>query len=428
MFDRDGGAVRWMFLCAFLGAAYPSALRAAEGDDFGVLLKDGKFNASLRYRYEWVDQACCDPTLPPGSDFGKDANASTLRTRLSFQTGTWYHAQAFVEVEDVSTVFANQYNAGGGNTLSRADFPEVNDPQVTELNQVYLDYKGFGPLNLRVGRQRIEFNNQRFIGAVGWRQNDQTFDAALAEYAHSRFTARYSYVQKVHRIFGDDVAAGKHKQNGTHLLDVSGDVGSWGKLAAYYYYIDDQVTPLFSTSSAGARFVGQHPLEKLTVRYALEYARQQDAADNPASYDANYAHIDLGVIVAALDIGVGYELLSGDSDGRFVTPLATLHAFNGWADKFIFGGTGNPPGGLEDTYANVQYKFGEYLAEVVYHDFQSDDSGDSFGNEVDLHVGRPFGSHVHVDLYYADYSADNQFSSTDLSDTKKFWFQLLLTL
>jgi Alginate export len=325
-------------------------------------------------------------------------------------------------------VFANQYNAGGGNTLSRLDFPEVNDPQITELNQAYLDYKGFGALDLRVGRQRIEFDNQRFVGAVGWRQNDQTFDAASATYTHARFTARYAYVQKVHRIFGDDVAAGKHKQNGTHLFDVAGDVGGWGKLSGYYYYIDDQVTPLFSTATGGARFVGQRPVERVAVRYALEYARQQDAGDNTTSYDANYAHVDVGVLIDVLDVGIGYELLSGDSDGRFVTPLATLHAFNGWADKFVFGGTGNPPGGLEDRYANVQYKFGEYLAEIVYHDFQSDDSGDDFGDEVDLHVGRPFGAHVRVDLYYADFMADNQFSSTDLSDTRKFWFQLLLTL
>ena len=170
--------------------ALNAATATAADDDFASLLNDGTFNASLRYRYEWVDQACCDPTLPPGSAFSKNAHASTLRTRLSFETGSWQDALAFVEVEDVHTIFANQYNAGGGNTLSRADFPEVNDPQTTELNQVYLDYRGFGPLQLRVGRQRIEYGNQRFVGSVGWRQNDQTFDAASATYTHGGFAAQ----------------------------------------------------------------------------------------------------------------------------------------------------------------------------------------------------------------------------------------------
>ena len=408
--------------------ALNAATATAADDDFASLLNDGTFNASLRYRYEWVDQACCDPTFPPGSAFSKNAHASTLRTRLSFETGSWQDALAFVEVEDVHTIFANQYNAGGGNTLSRADFPEVNDPQTTELNQVYLDYRGFGPLQVRVGRQRIEYGNQRFVGSVGWRQNDQTFDAASATYTRGGLAARYGYVWKVHRIFGDDVPAGKHKQNGTHLFDVSGDLGGWGKLSGYYYYIDDQVAPAFSTASVGARFAGQRPLGGVPLRYAVEYAYQEDAADNPASYDADYVHVDLGVILAALDVGVGYELLSGDNDGRFVTPLATLHAFDGWADKFIVGGTGNPPGGLEDRYVNATYKFAEYVAEVIYHDFQSDQGSTDYGSELDLHVGRPFGPHVRVDLYYADFMGASQLSSTDLSDTKKFWFQLLLTL
>lgn len=146
------------------------------------------------------------------------------------------------------------------------------------------------------------------------------------------------------------------------------------------------------------------------------------------SYEANYVHANLGLIIDALDVGVGYELLSGDGDGRFVTPLATLHAFDGWVDKFISGGTGNPPGGLEDLYATVRYTLGAYSAEIAYHDFQSDDTGDQFGKEVDVRVGRPLGERVRVDLYYADYDAAGQFSATNLSDTRKFWFQLMLAL
>ncbi len=400
----------------------------AEGHSFESLLKDAAVGVSFRYRYEWVDQDCCDPTQVPGSDFDKQANASTVRSRISLTSGTWYDTAFFVEADNVSTIVANQYNAGAGNTRTRTDFPEVNDPQDTRINQAYVDYKGIKDLGIRVGRQRINLDNQRFVGGVGWRQNEQTFDAASGTYTHPAFKAFYAYVRKVNRIFGDDVPAGTQKQNGTQFVNLSGDVGGWGTLSGYYYGIDNQDAPLFSTSTAGARFAGKHPMDRVTVRYAIEYAYQEDAQNNPLSYDANYAHADLGLIVDRLDIGVGYELLSGDDDGRFVTPLATLHAFNGWADKFIFGGTGNPPGGLEDLYVTAQYTFGEYSAEAAYHSFQSDVSGDDFGHEVDLRVGRPLGKHVRVDLFYADYDAANQFSATDLSSTKKFWLQLMLTL
>ena len=133
------------------------------------------------------------------------------------------------------------------------------------------------------------------------------------------------------------------------------------------------------------------------------------------------------VIIDALDVGVGYELLSGDEDGRFITPLATLHAFNGWTDKFIFSGTGNPPGGLEDIYLKLEFAFGDYLAEARYHDFQGDDSGDDIGQEINLRIGRPFGEHVRADLFFADFDAESDFQSTNLSDTTKFWLQLMVT-
>jgi hypothetical protein len=411
----------WLFGLA--GAAEPDNTTG-----FASLLSDGTVDVSFRYRYEYVDQDCCDPTQPPGTDFDEDAQASTLRSRLSATSGTWYETQLFVEVDDVRTIFADHYNAGAGNTDGKIEYPQVNDPEGTEINQAYVDYKGFDSINLRLGRARINLDNQRFVGGVGWRQNEQTYDAFSGSYTHKLFEGRYAYVRKVHRIFGDDVAAGTHKQNGTHLFNIAGEVSDWGKLTGYYYFIDNQDQPLFSTSTVGARFAGKRPLESVSVRYALEYAYQEDEEGNPASYDADYWHADFGVIVDALDVGVGYELLSGDDDGRFITPLGTLHAFNGWADKFIFGGTGNPPGGLEDFYLKVQFKFGDYLAQARYHDFQGDDSGDDIGQEIDLRIGRPFGKHLRADLFYADFDAEGQFSSTNLSDTRKFWLQLALSL
>jgi hypothetical protein len=404
---------------------------AAEPDNttgYGSLLSGGEIDVSFRYRYEYVDQDCCDPTQPPGTDFDEEAHAATLRSRLSFRTGTWQNTQFFAEAEDVRTVFVDDYNAGAGNTDGKLNYPQVNDPEGTEINQAYVDYKGFDSINLRLGRARIDLDNQRFVGGVGWRQNEQTFDAFSGSYTHKLFEGRYAYVRKVRRIFGDDVPAGTHKQNGTHLFNIAGKVSDWGKLTGYYYFIDNQDQPLFSTSTVGARFAGKRPLESVSIRYALEYAYQEDEEDNPASYDADYWHADFGVIVDALDVGVGYELLSGDDDGRFITPLGTLHAFNGWADKFIFGGTGNPPGGLEDFYLKVQFKFGDYLAQARYHDFQGDDSGDDIGQEFDLRIGRPFGKHLRADLFYADFDAEGQFSSTNLSNTRRFWLQVALSL
>jgi hypothetical protein len=413
-------------ICALLAT---TSLQASESTNgiFDTLLKEGEIDLSFRYRYEFVDQDCCDPSQAPGTEYDEDAHASSVRSRLTLKSGSVFDTQLMLEIDDVRNVLVNDFNVGAGNTVSREKYPEVNDPDGTEINQAYIDYRGFESFGLRIGRQRINLDNQRFIGGVAWRQNEQTYDSFTGTYKHDRFDAFYGYVRKVRRIFGDDVPAGSQKQDGTHLANISGDIGDWGRLSGYYYYIDNQDASLFSTSTFGARFAGKRPLNRFSVRYELEYAYQEDAGNNLESYDADYLHADIGVIIDNFDIGLGYELLSGDEDGRFVTPLGTLHAFNGWADKFIAGGTGNPVGGLEDRYLKVTYNFADYIVEGRFHDFDGDDSGDDLGQEINLRIGRPFGDHLRGDLYYADFDGEGEFASTNLSDTRKFWLQLMVT-
>jgi hypothetical protein len=67
------------------------------------------------------------------------------------------------------------------------------------VNQVFLDGYGF-----KLGRQKIIFDNARFVGDVGWRQNDQTFDAI--SYSNGKLvkdlTVTLDYVSKINPITG----------------------------------------------------------------------------------------------------------------------------------------------------------------------------------------------------------------------------------
>ena len=84
-----------------------------------------------------------------------------------------------------------------------------------------------------------------------------------------------------------------------------------------------------------------------SLAYALSYARQSDFHRNPNAYAADYWLVDLGLNVSAWRLGLGYEVLGADRGlpfTSFQTPLATLHKFQGWADKF----TVTPPNGIQD--------------------------------------------------------------------------------
>ncbi|MED5432978.1 MAG: hypothetical protein VX920_11630, partial [Pseudomonadota bacterium] len=96
----------------------------------------------------------------------------------------------------------------------------------------------------------------------------------------------------------------------------------------------------------------------------------------------------------------------------FQTPLATKHAFNGWADLFL----ATPADGLEDTFVTVGGKLAGFKLAAIYHDFKSNEGSTDYGTEMDLLVARPIGKHYTVGLKYADYSADD-FGA----DTSKYW-------
>ncbi|MCH8134783.1 MAG: hypothetical protein IIB77_02255 [Proteobacteria bacterium] len=100
----------------------------------------------------------------------------------------------------------------------------------------------------------------------------------------------------------------------------------------------------------------------------------------------------------------------------FQTPLATLHAFQGWADKFLT----TPAGGIEDFYVSVARKFRGTSYSVVYHRFDPETGGPSYGSEWDLVVKRPFAERYSVDLKYANYNA-----SSHATDTEKLWVMFI---
>ena len=377
-------------------------------DRLSDVFKKSGWGLSFRYRLELVDQ---DP-------FDKDATASTLRIRLNYQTQDWQSLSMFVEFDYVSELLANNYNEGGGNTPNRGQYPVVADPRGDDWNQAYLQYKSSGN-QARIGRQRIIFDNERFIGSVAWRQNEQTFDAlSFSHTAGNGFNFTWVYIDKVNRIFGNDVTAGEHSQN-THLVNVSKTFKAYGKLTAYWYDIDNEDLASLSNTTWGARFTGSSTASDIKIEYTLEFANQVDNANNTTSYRADYWRIDLSAKFDGITVYGGFESLEGDDavgGQSFRTPLATLHAFNGWADKFLT----TPGAGLEDAFIGAKGKVGAWSWNVLYHDFSAQSGPGNFGSEVDVSFSRKFEKKYGLLLKAASFDS----GSPSYGDTTKFWVQL----
>jgi hypothetical protein len=394
--------------CCLLVLLVLLALPAAaeeEADKIAEALTKGNTALDVRYRLETVDQ----------DGFDEDAVANTLRVRLDYETLKYHGFFAGVGLEGNIALGAEDYNSTAN---GKVDFPVVPDPEDAEINEGYLGYTGLGQTTFKLGRQVINLDNQRFVGAVAWRQLEQTFDAFRAGGKFGkRYNWFYSNVNTAIRVFGEhnpnpDLAKTRMS---TDLANFSIDLKA-GKLVAYGYWMEFKNNPGSSQKSFGLRFTGKRQVsDGVKLLYSAEYADQSSYKDGGPNVDAKYYFGELGAGFKPVTVKLGYEVLGGDGDYGFLTPLATLHKFNGWADKFLV----TPTDGLQDLYVVVSGTVAKVKLAAVYHDFSADNGNANYGDEWDLLATRSFGKLYSVLLKYASYSAD-----THATDTDKFWLQL----
>jgi len=354
----------------------------------------GKTTADIRYRYEMVDQ----------DGISKNAGASTIRTRLGYQTGSFKDISATLAFEDITVAGQERYNSS---VNGKTAYPVVLDPAGTEVDQAYLSYQGVADTVVKYGRQQIILDNARFVGNVGWRQNEQTFDAlSLVNKGLPNTVLTYAYLNNVNTVTGTNTPMG------SHLLNIHYAGFPLAKLTAYGYFLDfDTAT---DSKTLGIRVDGEIELaSKFTLIYTAELATQSDYADAPSTVDADYQMLEVGGKFSRYTVKVGYELLGGDGTYAFQTPLATKHAFNGWADKFA---SSTPASGVEDISAAFSAKVNNTALSAVYHDYSADSGGDTLGSELDLLAATKFAGGYSAGVKYASYQAD-----TYLTDTDKFW-------
>ncbi len=382
------------------------------------ILSDAKFSVEIRPRYEYVDQ---DNTL-------KNAKAFTTRTALGMNA-TLFGVEGLkgdIQIINVANFGITTYNPEDPRYSTIADGPQT---RVTQANVSYT----VNGATLIAGRKMVVLDNARFIGNVGWRQMPQTYDLfAVAYNGIENLSLLGAYVTRVHRIFDRDNPTNPFLSTqfdtGSVLLHATYKVMPELTLTAYDYMIQNLYDHI------GIRATGKVALDQVTLKYTAEYATQNDPSlddsDEPGysatrKEDADYYNLALDATFDAVTAGVGYEVLSdkGDGDHPFSTPLATLHAMNGWADMFLT----TPDEGLKDLTFKLAFNGGEYGKIIgIYHDFKSDSKNangdDDLGSEIDVAYKYKINKNLGLLLKYADYSAGDQ--SFGYVDTTKYWVQL----
>lgn len=391
---------------AFLTSSFITAPALAGVGDPIEIAEDTTLDPIINVlaRYESVDQ----------DNVVGDADALTVRVRAGAEFA--HKGFSFLAESEATLAILTDYNDTiPGNGVE--PFSVVADPDNVELNRLQVAYKGDG-FGVTVGRQRIILDDARFVGNVGWRQNEQTFDAVRGTAKIGPVSLDATYAQSQRTIFGTE--SPNEFFDGDMFLLQAGVKAGPVQVNGFAHLIDYDTRLAFSSQTYGALAKASIPLGSVKIALNATYAKQSDYGANPVSYDADYISASVGTSIAGFGVTAGYEELGSDGGvAAFQTPLATAHKFNGWADLFL----STPAAGLRDYYAKATYKFtGIKLlpglnTSLTYHQFDSDFGGIDYGSEWDATLGFKIGK-VGILAKYANYKADG-FGV----DTEKFWLQ-----
>jgi len=372
--------------------------------------KNGAVKVDLNYRYENVDQ-----------DIGpqKTANANTARLRAGLLSPVFHGLQGYAEYEGNLAMQEDFNSLRNGKTA----YSTIADPEKSELNQLWISYAGIPDTVIKGGRQRIKLDDDRFIGNVGWRQMETTFDSVLITHNNQQLyglTVNAGYIGNVQTFTSttENIEA--------PILNVNYKVGDYGNLVGYGYWLNYTERENYEKSSQtyGLRMTNfQKPGDtyKISDNYGLvytaEWGYQEDYGHGATPYQAHRYNVMGGFTAYNFTFQGAMEQLNGKGLNKtFDTPLGTNHAFQGWADLFLV----TPTNGIRDVSGTVYTTLdrGNVILSGIYHDFTDDTGQIHYGKEWDFSAIKKFGKHYSVLAKYAYYDAD-QFNT----DTQKIWVQ-----
>ena len=392
---------------------------SASANDGINILNNVKVKGEIRPRFE---------TAQVSQNQKDRANAFTARTHLVVTGGLLGvdGLTATVGLQGVNNFGYTNYNSTQNGETT---YDKIVDPQGAMLSEASIDYT-IDKTAMHVGRSQINLDNQRFIGTVGWRQMERSYDTVYAANSSVKnLSLLAAYVYGYAGVKGTTTT-----DTNSVLLHAAYTVMPALKVTAYDYMLAN------IHDTYGLALTGKINTKMAKLNYRAEYALQNDATmelgkQTPTTGKANadYYNLDLGANISGILAGVNYEVLSGtngtDGNTAFSTPLATAHKFNGWADKFL----ATPTGGLQDANIRLGYKakgFGKVLA--VYHNFTADKdmatptgtATDDLGTEFDaVYVNAiPGFKNLKGLVKYAYYMSGDATGYT--KDVTKGWIQL----
>jgi hypothetical protein len=336
------------------------------------------------------------------------AGSALLRVSLE---STWHeHIDSLVQLDHIATFFRDNHSDG----VRNPDRPLIPGPPGTDINQAFIRYRP-GPATISLGRQRIEYDNQRFVGSDNYWQREQTFDSLSTEFLFSS-TSRihYAYIANAKRIFGDRTLPdtdytlpsfnhlppellADHRHD-THLLRLEWNEWDYQQLVFYSYLIDNRDLSEWSNDTMGLRY--RYSRRAATLRYRLEaeIARQK-LTKVPGNPEPDYRMLEIGLGRGSVEVLARHEVLGADDGSGFITPLGSVYRFQGLAGVFSY----TPANGVVDNSLGFTWRAHPWRIDTTWHHFRSDAGDRRYGRELDIDVNYQLTRQHRLQLRYAHF-------------------------
>lgn len=337
-------------------------------------------DASLRPRFEY--RHGFKSLFPDDTD---PASFVSQRTRINFGYKT-EKLQFYLSPQDVRVW---------------GDVPQLNaaDKNGFSLHQAWAEISLISDLSLKIGRQEIVYDDQRFLGNVDWAQQGRSHDAAIIKYEPEFVKLHFgaAYNQDQESLTGNVLTVNTYKSLQYIWLHkdfnkISGSFLFLNNGLQYRDEVDEKNNETRYSQTAGMHL--KAGVEKFKFSSNLYYQFGKDISNNTLS--AYLVSLDiLYSVTEKLNIGLGGELQSGNdygapSDGKnkaFDPLYGTNHKFNGFMDYFYVGNHLNNVG-LTDLYGNVKYAFNKKSnVNIIFHQFFA---SEKLNNEVSKNLGFEF--------------------------------------
>lgn len=292
----------------------------------------------------------------------------------------------------------------------------------TFISEAWGQYYFTPSLSVKVGRQIISYDNERFLGGLEWAQQGRRHDAALLmfEKNKTKFHLGVAYNQDddaAEPAFLQAPGAGYYSVSGSYKTFQYGyfnkgfENGSLSLLAFNAGYQNADTTVSFKQTFG---LVASKKLGGIKLAGDFYY---QTGKYTKKDVSALLAGINATFTTPATPITLGVEYISGKDDDdtsdkitAFNPEFGTNHAFNGYMDYF-FVGAQNGTVGVTDFYLKSTFKVaGGSLAANVHHfltgstqlDAEGQKLSKSMGTELDLVYTKKLKGGVTWNLGYSE--------------------------